>query len=303
MRRLRRLSVTFALGLSALGCATSPGVTAEAPRATIEPSFVSPPAVEDPGATPAPPSALPAVTTEPGDSVPLPADTYARVVTNDLRVRSKPGVSDDSKKLEPLAQSGDVFVILDGPAQESGYDWYRVKPTNNADAEQPLPSGWVAAGDKDGEPWIESVTPDCPASPSGLRDVAGWNRLDEMYFQITCFSGRELTFQGWLVTPTEWCGLGDWPEVQPAWLGECTTAPNYLVEVGDIETETVLHPAWSPDVDLSIAPPVESPPGAWPNVEITGMFDHPAAQSCTPVELVFDCRLQFVVTAMRAIDG
>ena len=41
----------------------------------------------------------------PRDSVPIPPDTYARVVTDDLRVRSKPGVSEDSKKLEPLLQN------------------------------------------------------------------------------------------------------------------------------------------------------------------------------------------------------
>ena len=101
----------------------------------------------------------------PGDSVPIPPDTYARVVTDDLRVRSKPGVSDDSKKLEPLLQDGVLLVVLDGPVQASGYDWYQVQPTLTSDTAGPYPFGWVAAADKDGEPWIEpeTVMPTAPA--------------------------------------------------------------------------------------------------------------------------------------------
>ena len=51
------------------------------------------------------------------------------------------------------------MVVLDGPVQASGYDWYLVQPTIMSDTEQPYPFGWVAAAGKDGEPWIEPMTP------------------------------------------------------------------------------------------------------------------------------------------------
>jgi hypothetical protein len=76
-----------------------------------------------------------------------------------------------------------------------------------------------------------------------------------------------------------------------------------------------LHPAWSPDVDLSFAPDVEAPPEAWPKVEVTGLFDHPAARTCRlsdestsspapdPAMTILECRDQFVVTSMREVEG
>ena len=81
------------------------------------------------------------------------------------------------------------------------------------------------------------------------------------------------------------------------------------------EEDPALHPAWSPDVDLSIAPEVESPPEAWPIVEVTGRFDHPEARKCRssgestdtpaldPAQTVLWCRTQFVVTSIREGSG
>ena len=66
---------------------------------------------------------------------------------------------------------------------------------------------------------------------------------------------------------------------EPEWMGECSTAPNYLVALDDDEGIS-LHPRWSPEVDLSFAPDVEAPPEAWPTVEVTGIFDHPEARTC-----------------------
>ena len=132
-----------------------------------------------------------------------------------------------------------------------------------------------------------------------------------MYYQITCFSGQEIRFPARLVTPSEWCGLGEWPAIDPAWMGTCTTAPNYVVALDDEDGETALHPLWSPDVDLSFAPEVEAPREAWPKVEVIGLFDHPEARTCRssgespgspapdPALTSLDCRVQFVVTSLR----
>ena len=72
-------------------------------------------------------------------------------------------MSDDSKKLEPLLQDGDRLLVLDGPVQASGYDWYQVKPLTRLGAPSELaPLGWVAVAGKDGEPWIEQTAAACP---------------------------------------------------------------------------------------------------------------------------------------------
>ena len=115
------------------------------------------------------------------------SDSYARVATDDLRVRSKPGVSDESEKLEPLLQEGIRLLVLDGPVPASGYDWHQVKPIFDADTpEGGFPFGWVARAGKDGEPWIESEPQSCPSVP---RDVPGLSSLFATappYAAITC---------------------------------------------------------------------------------------------------------------------
>ena len=156
-RSIRTLSAAAALCLVLAACGAAPGQSSPTSHVgtTVAPcraprSFAT--------ANAAPPRRPSRASTVPGDSVPIPPDTYARVVTDDLRVRSNPGVSDDSTKLEPLLQDGVQVVVLDGPVQASGYDWYLVQPTITSDTADPYPFGWVAAADKDGEPWIESGT-------------------------------------------------------------------------------------------------------------------------------------------------
>ena len=132
---------------------------------------------------------------------------------------------------------------------------------------------------------------------------------------MMCFGDHKITFPARLVTPSEWCGLGEWPAVEPEWMGECTTAPNYLVGLDDDEGEMALHPAWSPDADLSLAPMVEAPPEDWPVVLVTGRFDHPDAINCRSADestdtpeldraaTVLRCRTLFVVTSLHELQG
>ena len=105
-RSIRSLSAAAAVCLVLAACGAAPGQRRRPSRPAPPSPIAERRAFGDPceDASDAPtPSAEPSASV-PGDSVPIPPDTYARVVTDDLRVRSKPGVSDDSKKLEPLLQ-------------------------------------------------------------------------------------------------------------------------------------------------------------------------------------------------------
>ena len=175
-----------------LGC--NPAAAAPSASAAFTPAPIdSPP----PSASPEPsPSEFAAPSfAVPGDSVPIPADTYARVVTDDLRVRSKPGVSEDSKKLEPLLQEPMSLLVLDGPVQSSGYDWYLVQPIPSDMDAATYPFGWIAAAGKDGEPWIQADLMGCPPTPQTVDDLGSITQTAPKYYEITCFGGDEITFQ------------------------------------------------------------------------------------------------------------
>jgi hypothetical protein len=74
-------------------------------------------------------------------------------VSDRLRVRSEPRVSDDSIKYEPLLPLGTELTVLDGPVSASGYTWYKVAPVSFVGLDGPG-YGWVASAGTDGEPWI-----------------------------------------------------------------------------------------------------------------------------------------------------
>ena len=100
MIRIRRSAIGLFVCLLIAAC----GSSAVQPPSSVGPepsSSVAP--LADPTAAPSPASEA-APSSKPERAIR--ADSYARVVTNDLRVRSKPGVSDDSKKLKPLLQDG-----------------------------------------------------------------------------------------------------------------------------------------------------------------------------------------------------
>ncbi len=103
----------------------------------------------EPSATP---SQAPAPTT-----AATPADPFLGqvvvTVSDGLRVRSQPRVSDDSVKYEPLLPLSTELQVIDGPVIASGYVWYRVTPVSFSLRDGPG-DGWVAMAGKDGEAWI-----------------------------------------------------------------------------------------------------------------------------------------------------
>jgi anti-sigma factor RsiW len=134
----------------------------------------------------------------------LAPDSLAEVVEANIRVRSKPGVSADSKRLSPFLQPGDRLFVVDGPVIADNYDWYQVVPigTDPARPGSKLPSGWVSRGDHDATPWIKPVEPDCPAVPVDVGQLTSIHPLE----RVACFHDTKLSF--WAVvdsgTETGW---------------------------------------------------------------------------------------------------
>lgn len=101
-------------------------------------------------------------------------------VSDRLRVRSKPSVSDDSIKYEPPLPLGTSMHAFNGPVRASGYDWYEVAlvsvglstPGSCGEGRCDLIySGWVARQSRDGELWLAHGEADCPPVPNDVPAV------------------------------------------------------------------------------------------------------------------------------------
>lgn len=257
-----------------------------------------------PSATPSSPldSPSPSVTTSQmpgptGSSTSLPKSSYSFVgsvvttLANDgLRVRSEPRISDDSHTLEPLLPLGSQLYVLEGPVSASGYAWYEVAPLTS----RKLPSGWVASADRDGEPWIAADDFDCPPLPTDFRSLAAL----PPGVGLVCFPRVPITVEARLI----WCYCdvdGDW--YTPFWF-HLNDDPDLLVEPG----VTSVPPDMADWFGLNLDPAGEHP-DVLPEgevVEVTGIFDHPAASRCTRTEMDGEpvssqgCRLEFAVTRL-----
>ena len=132
MRGMNRRSTVALLSLVVLsaGCSISAASMPPAPSAASSPEAAStaiPTAAPTMPATPYPPPSASQPPTQIANSVAV--DAVALTVVDGLRVRSKPRVSDDSYKYEPLLPVGTALYVLDGPISASGYTWYEVAPT------------------------------------------------------------------------------------------------------------------------------------------------------------------------------
>ena len=92
-------------------------------------------------------------------------------VSDRLRVRSEPRVSDDSVMYDPVLPLGTELFVLDGPISGSGYTWFKVAPVSFGELDGPG-FGWVASADKDGTPWIGSATGPTAALAIARSDVS-----------------------------------------------------------------------------------------------------------------------------------
>ena len=108
------------------------------------------------------------------------------------------------------------------------------------------------------------------------------NHVDEMFYELTCFGDEEVTFRARLATSSAICGLELPYALEPRWMtGACSIDPRYLVHV-DPENTAELYTSWAPDVNVQ-SPDSSTPRDELPVVEVTGQYDHPAAQDCRAV--------------------
>jgi hypothetical protein len=232
----------------------------------------------------------------------------AEVVTDDLRVRTAPGVSESSAMLEPLLQPGAKLYVIDGPVGASGYAWYQVltfggdlTPAGGGVDEPAVEHGWVAAADKDGDPWLQAFRPDCPPAPASLNDLL---TLDGV-IAIACFGGQPLTLAARMLD----CQSS--PELQSQGYCEMDTgSPGYAPDWFDRTLSFVVPETGAFDQDSMMDLHLD-PLGSYPDpmpygvpVNVTGQFDHPAASACTVYHYFKDntpsvyCRMVFAVTGV-----
>ena len=223
------------------------------------------------------------------------------MLVTDLAIRSKASVGTDSKVLGRLT-TGDRVFILKGPVEGSGFAWYRVAHRDWESGEKPV--GWIAAGSRDGEPWLEGRALDCPPLPVEIGTLAAMTSVE----RVSCFGSRDLMFNA---------GIAEWmddfgptmPWGTPGWLNPIGYGRN-IGGLGDV--------AFTPGLEL---------PGELPGDEdsdlgyrVRGHFDDPASTSCRSgteewndetntetrhkdpaVASVLACRTRFVVTEVLGL--
>ena len=87
------------------------------------------------------------------------AGTAGVTVSDDLRVRSDPGLTSERYELLPM---GTRVWIADGPVVAADYEWFQVV-VPGVDVGDGVPRvGWVAASDHGAEPWLERAAGGLP---------------------------------------------------------------------------------------------------------------------------------------------
>ncbi len=132
------------------GCADTSPTPAAGTAAPANPSGSAPsPSTPEPSASPTVEASAPAPAIAPS----LPQGSMAVTVVDRIRMRSQPRVSDDSIKYQPPLPIGTQLLVIEGPVEASGYDWYHVAPVAIT-LTGGVADGWVAAADHDGTPWV-----------------------------------------------------------------------------------------------------------------------------------------------------
>jgi hypothetical protein len=263
----------------------SPSLTPAAPTDTPSPE---PSEVPSPALSPAPSSS-------PSDAL---VGRVVRTVADDgLRVRTRPGTDADARKLEPLLPLGTKLFVLRGPEKKSGYDWFEVAPLAPRTSIGELPRGWVAIAGRDGAPWVAKDTFDCPSAPTSMAGLAALPPA----VGVACFSRVPITVRARLISCN--CDVdGSW--YTPGWFSSGTGSGLVLVSPGQTTAPADSRDWFWLSLDPAGDQPAKLPTGR--RVEVTGMFDHPAANGCTETEMDGEptpsegCRLLFAVT--RLVD-
>lgn len=297
MRGTNHRPVTVLLSMVVLvaGCSSSVASLAPGPSTSSSPGAASstPTPTPRPSASPMPTPTASSVT----------VGTVAVTLVDGLGVRSKP--SDDSYMYQPLLPLGTQLYVLDGPVPVSGSLWYEVA----ALASRAHPRGWVASAGRDGEPWLGAGDFACPPLPGDLRSLAAL----PSGVGLACFPRVPITVTARLVNCN--CDI-DGPWYTPGWFLLGGGSPTLLVEPGVTRPPDDTREWFHLNLDPTGQHPDVLPIGrylgdtSWSKpglVEATGIFDHPAAASCTvtgmdggPVSTQ-RCRLEFAVTRLITV--
>jgi hypothetical protein len=248
--RLHATAIGLAFLVTACGAtapsnpgSTNPTVPAS-PAASSEP--VAPPPQASIGASPTP-SAPARATPTPLPLPPRPSiglGDLVTVISDGIRVRSKPRVAADSIRYEPLLAIGTDLSIVSGPVGASGYWWYKVHLEDGLRLEGGIELGWVAAGDHDGDPWIALVDdgmvgPDLEPAPDWIMPVP-----------VVSAAGTEdytvdgVVYTRYRLSVDNWSDFPDWlfeaePDLDPC--GSNTSASRTWVDILDGTTSAPLN--------------------------------------------------------------
>jgi hypothetical protein len=302
----RRVAAGCAVGVASLalmsGCSAgatpssspSPNLT---PTASPTSALVTPSA-SPPSSTPSLPAGTPRPTSSPAAA---PSATGADALVghvvksladDGLRVRSRPGIDPDSYPYQQLLPLGTQMYVLDGPVWASKHPWYEIAPVSS----RHLPSGWIAGAEEDGEPWVAVDDFDCPPLPTDLQSLAAL----PPGAGLACFPRVPITVQGRLLSCN--CDV-DGSGYDPWWFFLGSGSPDLLVEAGVSRVPEDFGDWFILNLDPAGQHPDPLPLGKV--VEVTGIFDHPAAASCTRTDPpdaetvpTQGCRLEFAVTRL-----
>ncbi len=217
-----------------------PSVSAGVPSAG--PSFAAPTALSSPQAGFEPSPGSPARTPTMGPRPPFQPEALVVTVSDDLRVRSKPRVSADSAKYQPLLAIGTVLEVLGGPVAASGYWWYRVRLVDST-LRDGITTGWVAAADHDGELWLDwfgmdaepGLEPDYPAFPDPVLVAEGTEEYDDAFGNP--YTRYELTVANWADYPAELFAAA--PDLEPCGLND--SASRTWVDIVDADVDDRIY--------------------------------------------------------------
>lgn len=240
----------------------------------------------------------------------IPADSVVRTTVDGLQLRES--FSTRATSLGTLP-NGSIGLVVGGPRVAEGMPWYLVAapglpPNTGCAGSLPLSGeltcptwlGWITGADVDGTAWLTTTD-----VPGGCPEEPGADELGTMQpgFRIACYAGAELTLRGWYPAPPtgqSTCAVAD-PAVTWLVCGD-PDAPTLAAEEGTVDVGPLR---------LTVDPAsgvVLPEPGRW--LEVIGHVDDPASERCgdapgdlDPAWLIFHCRTQFVVDAVRPVSG
>jgi hypothetical protein len=222
----------------------------------------------------------------------------AVTVSDRLRVRSLPEISDASIRYDPLIRLGSRLWVVDGPALADGYAWYQVVvpiPGSGGTVSR-WHSGWVAAAGLDGERWIENAAIECPDTDRPtLADLARVRQRPVDDGPLACYGSAEIRIDG-----LARLHCADAPSGDPAtgWLSGGTGRWLEIVD-GKRRLEARVEPGGFDGIACD--QPLSR------RYRVTGHFNDPAATDCPTTGLggipgtdarvaIYRCRTYFVAT-------